>query len=186
MFHSLHSADCGSPAPVHSGLCRLALGLVILLTAGLGCSTSGGTFTIFPTGHFLLGSTKYVASATPSPAMAPRELDRTVLADYYVEPGDVLLLEPTSLDSPIRFPGDQTVLADGTIDLGRYGRLVVAGRTIEQIEGMVQQTVEAQEGDVDPINVRLISPEGTVYYVLGEVNSPGSFPLIGRETDRKS
>jgi protein involved in polysaccharide export with SLBB domain len=153
-----------------------------LLSAASGCSTAGGTFTLFPTGHFLLRTSKDLASVAQVPAPTPRELDRTVLADYYVEPGDVLLLEPASLDSPIRFPGDQSVLADGSIDMGRFGRVVVAGRTVEQIEQLVTRAVEAVEGKIDPINVRLISPQGAVYYVLGEVNAPGSFPLIGRET----
>lgn len=164
---------------------RVQLLLVYVLVAGLlaGCSvTPGGGVTLFPTGHFLLDRTQEIAAMAPQPAMLPRELQKTVLADYYVEPGDVLLVEPESFDSPLRFPSDQTVLADGTIDLGRYGRLVVAGRTLEQIETEVRQAVEAVEEGQAAINVRLISPQGAVYYVLGEVNSPGSFPLIGRET----
>jgi hypothetical protein len=32
------------------------------------------------------------------------------------------------------------------------------------------------------INVRLSNAQSAVYYVLGEVNAPGSFPLTGRET----
>jgi hypothetical protein len=48
----------------------------------------------------------------------------------------------------------------------------------------VVSTVQAVEKDqqVKPINVRLNVAESAVYYVLGEVNSPGSYPLIGRET----
>ena len=33
-----------------------------------------------------------------------------------------------------------------------------------------------------PVNVRLIGRNSKVYYVLGQVNAPGSFPLQGRET----
>lgn len=153
-----------------------------MLVLVAGCSTSGGTVTIFPTGHFLLQSTKDVVNATPTPVPTPRELDKSILADYYVEPGDILLVEPLSLDAPFRFPSDQTVLADGTIDLGGFGRIIVAGHTVEQIEEVINQTVKAAEPDAGPINVRLISPQGALYYVLGEVNTPGSFPLIGRET----
>lgn len=157
--------------------------LLAVMTTAFGCSTSGGTFTLFPAGHFLMNTTKdLTAMAPPAPGL-PRELARTVLPDYYIEPGDTLLVEPASLDSPVRFPTDQTVLADGTIDLGRYGRIIVAGRTVEQVEQLVAEVVEKAEGEpVDHINVRLISPQGAVYYVLGEVNAPGSFPLIGRET----
>ena len=74
------------------------------------------------------------------------------------------------------------MLADGTIDLGRFGRRVVAGKTVEQIEEEVQQTVDAAGVEKSTVNVRLITPRSAVYYVLGEVNSPGAFPLVGRET----
>src|SRR5207237_5023927 len=36
--------------------------------------------------------------------------------------------------------------------------------------------------EVGPITVRLINRVSKVFYVLGEVNAPGSFPLQGRET----
>jgi protein involved in polysaccharide export with SLBB domain len=146
-----------------------------------GCSTTGGG--LFPSGEYLLQNARDIALAAPQPAPVPRELTKTVLPAYFVEPGDVLLVEPASFDSPIRLPGDQTVLADGTIDLGRYGRIMVVGRTLEDIEVQVQAIVESVEQQrVDPINVRLISPNAAVYYVLGEVNAPGAYPLIGRET----
>ena len=55
----------------------------------------------------------------------------------------MLLIQPTDLDSPVRLPGDQPVLPDGTINLGRYGLLMVSGRTIEEIESLVRTAVEA-------------------------------------------
>src|SRR5258708_35821327 len=81
-------------------------------------------------------------------------------------------------------PGDQPVLPDGTINLGRYGRLVVAGRTVNEIETVVHAAVQAQAGgkDIGAISVRLMTRASKVYYVLGEVNAPGAFPLTGRET----
>jgi protein involved in polysaccharide export with SLBB domain len=116
----------------------------------------------------------------------PRELSKTVLPAYVVEPGDVLLVTPAELDSPVRLPGDQTVLPDGTIDLGQYGRPVVAGKTVPQIEAEVQQLVTAKlkkdEQGSGTVNVRLVNRVSKLYYVLGEVNAPGSFPLAGRET----
>lgn len=156
------------------------LSLVALVGLCAGCSTTGS---LFPSGFYLLRTARDIALEAPQPASVPRELAKSVLPAYYVEPGDVLLVEPATFDSPIRFPGDQTVLADGTIDLGRYGRIVVAGRTLEDIEAQVQVMVEAVERErVDPVNVRLIDPASAVYYVTGEVNAPGAFPLIGRET----
>ena len=72
------------------------------------------------------------------PLDLPRELNKTTIAEYRVEPGDGLLILPHDLESKIRLPADQTVLADGTIDLGKYGRLYVAGKSVAEIEKLVQ------------------------------------------------
>jgi polysaccharide biosynthesis/export protein len=146
------------------------------------CSGPSGSFTLFPSGDFLLSSTKDLRRSVPANTIVPRELDKTVLTAYIIQPGDVLLVEPIALDSPLRFPADQNVLPDGTIDLGRFGRLLVAGRTLEQIESDVSAAIRAIEKDAGAVNVRLVDPQSAVYYVLGEVNSPGSYPFIGRET----
>jgi polysaccharide biosynthesis/export protein len=160
-----------------------AIGLLLTFAAITGCSTPSGSFTLFPGGDYLLKSTKAVRRGVPKQVPIPRELEKTVVPEYILQPGDVLVVEPTALDSPLRLPSDQTILADGTIDLGRYGRLIVAGKTIEQVEADVTATLRAQQqGPVEPINVRLVNPQSAVFYVLGEVSSPGSFPLVGRET----
>lgn len=145
-----------------------------------GCS--GGVFTTGSAADHLLRETKEVRRQVPGSAPAARELEKTVLPSYLVQAGDTLLVEPVSLDSTLRFPADQTVLPDGSIDLGRFGKLVVAGKTVEQIEAEVAAAVKAIEPTPEQINVRLVNPQSAVYYVLGEVSSPGAFPLIGRET----
>jgi polysaccharide biosynthesis/export protein len=162
---------------------RLFSGLTLLLATSLaGCTSSPGGFTLFPSGNFLLRTTEQLRDQASPAGDLPRELAKTVLDTYIVQPGDVLLIEPDSLDSPIRFPADQTVMPDGTIDLGRFGRRVVAGKSIEEIEAEVQELIRAGQDKKTQINARLITPRSAVYYVLGEVNSPGAFPLVGRET----
>jgi protein involved in polysaccharide export with SLBB domain len=153
-----------------------------LLVVSVGCSTTGGGITLFPTGDYLLDVAQCVRRTVPDMTPIPRELEKTVLDVYVIQPSDGLVIEPTSLDSPLNFTTDQTVLADGTIDLGKYGRLIVAGKSIEQIETEVADSVSAVEHKSIAINVRLSNPQSAVYYVLGEVNAPGSFPLVGRET----
>src|SRR5262249_18057564 len=127
-----------------------------------------------------------------------RELSKELLPTYVVEPGDTLLVQPVEFDSPVRFPPDQPVLLDGTIDLGVYGRPVAAGKTLAQIELEVQELVNAKERaklakmvkepekapEPKPIliTVRLVGRVSKVYYVLGEVHSPNAYPLSGRET----
>jgi protein involved in polysaccharide export with SLBB domain len=157
----------------------LAFGCVLVA----GCSVSpGNRLTLFPQGHRLMDAARDISSTYTEPLPIPRELDKRVLGPYVVEPGDVLLTLPAKLDSPVRLPGDQPVLPDGTIDLGLYGRIVVAGLTLDAIETAVNAAVKAKTPDAGPVNVRLISRQSKVYYVLGEVNAPGAFPLSGRET----
>ncbi len=144
-----------------------------------GCSNIQG---LTPTPNRLTDDAKALRSAYPEPLPLPRELDKRIALPYIVEPGDVLLVQPANLDSPVRLPGDQTVLPDGTIQLGRYGQIVVAGKTIPQIEADTRAQIATQEKEAGPITVRLVTRVSKVYYVLGEVNAPGAFPLQGRET----
>jgi protein involved in polysaccharide export with SLBB domain len=162
------------------------VGLFAVLTSG--CSfIPGRGLTLFPQGHQLTDTAKALRSAYPVPLPLPKELDKHPLPPYTVEPGDVLLIQPADLDSPLRLPGDQPVMPDGTISLGRYGQLQVAGKTVKEIATAVRAVVEAQakdakEKEVGPIVVRVVNRVSKVYYVLGEVNAPGSFTLNGRET----
>src|SRR5262249_38751295 len=57
-----------------------------------------------------------------------------------------------------------------------------SGHTVEQIQALVQATVAAQVPNTGFISVRLVTRQSKVYYVLGEVNAPGAYPLQGRET----
>lgn len=166
--------------------------LCLLIAASTGCGTApAGGLALFPDTHRLLAITRYIRDRAPQPAPVPRELQKSVIPVYLIEPGDVLLVEPILLDSPLRFPADQTVLVDGTIDLGQFGRLPVAGMSVEQIENQIESLIrdanvkhldEPLTAEQTEINVRLMAPNAAMYYVLGEVNSPGFFPLIGRET----
>ncbi|WP_442507095.1 polysaccharide biosynthesis/export family protein [Novipirellula sp. SH528] len=153
--------------------------LLLLITPLAGCSALG--LSLFPTGHYLTEQTEEVLKRSPSTAKLPRELNRTVVAAHYLEPGDVLLIETVKLDSDVRLPADQHVMADGSIDLGGYGRVVVAGLTLEDAEALVEQTLVEEGEEATKINIRLLEAMHR-FYVLGEVNSPGSYPLTGFET----
>ncbi|HEX5269082.1 MAG TPA: polysaccharide biosynthesis/export family protein [Gemmataceae bacterium] len=169
-------------------LCKLGalVGLLAVLTTG--CSAVPGRgLTLFPEGHPMSDTAKALRSAYPTALPLPKELDKRPLPPYTVEPGDVLLIQPADLDSPVRLPGDQPVMPDGTINLGRYGELQVAGKTVPEIASTIRTFVEAQakdpkERDPGPIVVRVVTRASKVYYVLGEVNAPGAFTLNGRET----
>ncbi len=164
----------------------LAVTVAAVLLTQTGCAiTPGKGLVMFPVGHDLLDSTKAIQQSMTEPQPLPRELEKRPLPSFTVEPGDVLLLQPVNLESQTRLPGDQTVLLDGTIDLGRYGRIIVMGQTLAEVETTVRAQIQAQAKDgkdPGPINARVVSRQSKVYYVLGEVNSPGAYPLNGRET----
>jgi polysaccharide biosynthesis/export protein len=162
-----------------AGISMLAA-LILLVT---GCTSSGRGGSPFNTAtHRLLYVTKALRSAAPMPMPLPRELDKGVLPAYFLEPGDTLLVQPANLESPVRLPADQVVLPDGQIELGAYGRMQVVGKTPEQVEREIQELINSQTRDAGPITVRLVGRQSKVFYVLGEVNTPGAYPLIGRET----
>ena len=80
--------------------------ILLLALLGGGCSSSGSNrVTLFPQCHTLLESTRAVRQQYASPLPLARELDKGVQPLYTVEPGDVLVIQPANLDSPVRFPG---------------------------------------------------------------------------------
>lgn len=154
---------------------------VLVMSGCIGGGSRGGG--LFGGGvHREIEDAKNISRSVYEPAPVPRELDKRNAPPFIVEPGDVLLIYPASLDSPVRLPGDQPVLPDGSIQLGQYGRLIVSGKTLPEIETAARAQIQAQVKDAGPILVRLITRVSKVYYVLGEVNAPGAYTLNGRET----
>jgi protein involved in polysaccharide export with SLBB domain len=162
----------------------------------IGCSTVPGQgFFGLSQANPLLDQAKILRHSIPQPAPTARELAPELHPPYVLEPGDGLLIETDLDDADLRVPADHTVLPDGTIDLGRYGQLPVAGRTVAEVEAAVHSLVAARlpelrrtdeaaakPRELNPIDVRLTNRQSKVYYILGEVNSPGAYPLVGNET----
>ena len=179
---------------------------LLLLACGSLASTGcrgGGDLISNP--HQVTPRARCIANHMPAVAAVPRELGKAPLPDVYVQPGDSLLLEPIVATAAPIVATDQVVAADGSIDLGLYGRVRVAGATVEEIEDRIREAVcsvdasacdppddlpddpdeaavliaQARRG---PVNVRLVAADSLVFYVLGEVAAPGAYPLDGRET----
>ncbi|QDV42729.1 Polysaccharide biosynthesis/export protein [Stieleria neptunia] len=152
---------------------------IALLPLLAGCSALG--FSTYPVAHVMTDDTKAVLAQTPTNLDVPRELAKEVQVAHYLQPGDELLIETVDSDADFRLPADQRVLADGTIDLARFGRVVVASKTLEQAEAAIQRLISDTTHESTRVNVRLIQPIHR-YYVIGEVNSPGAYALTGHET----
>ena len=81
--------------------------------------------------------------------------------------------------------GEHLVRPDGTVSLGTYGSIYVAGLTLNQIERAIQRHVSGRL--LDPrINLDVLACNSKVYYVV--INSAGGgeqvfrFPSTGNET----
>lgn len=139
-------------------------------------------FSAYPIAHVMTQDTKDILDKTTRHPNVPRELAKQVRPTHQVAPGDELLVEVVKAeDLSIQLPADQRVMADGTIDLGLYGRVVIASMTIEEAESTVQSIVSNAEKESIQVNIRLLQPIHR-YYVIGEVNSPGAYTLTGHET----
>jgi len=103
-------------------------------------------------------------------------------------------------DQPIK--GERLVRPDGTISLGWYGDVQVSGLTIAQIKevviaqlhkhlsdkvlGLVRQDgdrlIPVEPRDSSRVFIDVSSYNSKVYYVQGEVGSPGRLNITGNET----
>jgi protein involved in polysaccharide export with SLBB domain len=154
--------------------------LFVLAMSNVGCGMLGSG--LFREGHQTTPAAEDLRKLTQEPPPVPRELNKRLGGPYVIEPGDSLLVQAADLDSPVRLPGDQTVLPDGTIHLGKYGRVVVGGKPLDAVEVEIRALIQAKTRDAGDITVRLVNRQSKVFYVLGEVHAPGSFVLHGRET----
>jgi protein involved in polysaccharide export with SLBB domain len=161
---------------------RLILAFGLMISTAAGCSTVGETLGLSRPANQLSDDAKILRSTVPMPPPVPRELALELQPPHIVVPGDTLLVQPVELDAPVRLPPDQPVQPDGTIDLGQYGRPVVAGMTLPQVEKIVADLVTKKEKTDVAMTVRLLAKPSTVFYVLGEVNAPGAFPITGSDT----
>lgn len=151
-----------------------------LLSTLVGCSSLG--LSLWPSQMPMLAKAKQFAAASPTSPGLTHELAKQPIPDYFVESGDRLLVEPTRLDSEFQSTGDQLVMVDGSVDLGKYGRIRVVGLTAEQIEAAIVDRIEETSGKRESINVQLLETNASTVYVLGAVGSPGSYSLAGNET----
>ncbi len=154
--------------------------IITSLIACSGCSSLG--LTLWPSQLPLLDKAKEFAARSSVPSGLDVELAKQPLSEYFIEPGDRLLIEPVELDSKFVATGDQEVKVDGSVDLGRYGRIRVSGMTVEQIEVAVNEQILSVSGDREVVNVQLLESNAAEVYVLGAVGSPGAFDIKGNET----
>ncbi len=132
----------------------------------------------------------------------PREFNKVSMPDYVVEPPDIIVVEVLEALPGRPISGERLVQPDGKISLGFYGTVYVAGLTTLEIKEKVvlhlrqflsdnvlglQGFKDEKAFEVDPdksnrVFVDVASYNSKVYYVQGDVGSPGRLPITGNET----
>lgn len=127
--------------------------------------------------------------------VAPREGTKVALPPYVVEPPDILLVEVSRKipDTEQPIGGQHLVRPDGTISLGVYGSVYVAGMTLDQARRSIYQTllrtIKGSEDDPfeeSEIYVDVLAYNSKVYYVITDGGGYGEqvyrIPATGNET----
>ncbi len=139
------------------------------------------------------------------PVDAPRELSKRAFSAYIIEPPDILVVEGLAklFDAALPLAGPHLVRPDGTIGLGTYGSIFVAGMTIDQAKLQIAQVVMAARGSksnamgkeavtltlkdfLDGIKVDIAAYNSKFYYVITDGGGFGEqvirLPCVGNET----
>lgn len=154
------------------------------------------------------GAKHYSAPPMPLPN-APNEWNPVTLPSYVIRPPDVLLIEllpQFSRDENMKLKltnigllnqpifGQHLVRPDGTIELGVYGPVPVAGRTLAQardevvkvIRSRLEPTKVTAKDIAEYLKVDILSYNSSVYYVITDGAGLGQqvyrFPVTGHET----
>jgi len=98
-------------------------------------------------------------------------------ASYIVGPQDVLVI--TSYDQP-ELTGKFTIEIDGTFSYPLVGRVRVVGMTLRDVEELLKKTLVDRGFFIDPqVTVAIETYRSQRIYVVGEVRTPGAYPLSG-------
>jgi polysaccharide export outer membrane protein len=134
----------------------------------------------------------------------PRELSKTTLPPYVIEPPDIIMVEVLEALPGRPIQGERLVRSDGTVTLGFYGDVYVAGLTIEEAKekiiahlrkylndeplGLIQEDPDTHEflavppAESNRVIVDVAAYNSKFYYVQGDVGAPGRLPITGNET----
>jgi polysaccharide export outer membrane protein len=135
-----------------------------------------------------------VVLSAPVPG-APNELRKVSLPPYRVAPPDILLIESTRGLPTQPVKGQHLVRPDGTINLGLYGSVYVAGLTLDQVKAAVVPAIASRlDPDalknnpvkVEDVSVDVLAYNSKVYYVITDGGGYGEqvyrIPATGNET----
>ena len=119
----------------------------------------------------------WVCALAPAGAQAPRAAQPAPSVDYVVGAQDMLTI--TSYDQA-DLSGKFTVEADGSFTYPMIGRVKAGGMTLRQVEAQVKKQLKDEGFFNNPqITVAVDQYRSQKIFVVGEVRTPGSYPLSG-------
>ncbi len=164
-------SEAATAATAHAGITRVSLPVVMTPTVA-------GHHPQAHSGH-------HAAVYANGSGAAPHECAKTALPPYVIEAPDILMLQLRQPlpDKPL--PAQVLVRPDGTISLGLYGSVAVAGLTIDQarsaIEAQLARSVKNPEVAVD-----VYAYNSKFFYVITDGGGYGEqvirIPITGNET----
>jgi len=119
------------------------------------------------------------AQAPEAPRPAAPAIDPELLApEYRIAPGDVVQVfvwREADLSCEVR------VRTDGNLTVPLIGDLLAVGKTPRELAAELGQAL-AQYVNSPVVTVTLKESSALRFFVLGEVDKPGEYPLLGRTT----
>ena len=111
------------------------------------------------------------------------EAIQVALVKYLKDPQVSVKLAQSASPQPIT--GEHLVAPDGTVNLGTYGQVYVAGMTLEETKAAIDAQL-AEHLDKPDVSVSVFAYNSKVYYVVTEGAELGDtvarFPITGNET----
>jgi protein involved in polysaccharide export with SLBB domain len=168
---------------------------LVLLAGGVGLAVTAGVLR-GPAAEPVQSRQGASGGATPAaPAGAYRRPARVSPA-YVIEPPDILLVRGSAAITLPAQPldGQHLVRPDGTISLGGYGVVPVAGLTVDEAAGAVADRLRegkaarrlSKEQVKRELTVEVLACNSKAYYVITDLAGQGEqvyrFPSIGDET----
>jgi polysaccharide biosynthesis/export protein len=114
-----------------------------------------------------------------APALSPAGSTSNRAADYVVAPQDVLKV--TVYDEP-QLSGTFRVDADGSFTYPFIGRINAVGETLRNVEAMLTRRLADGYVRNPQVTIEVEHFRTRSIFVVGEVRSPGKYPLTGQMT----
>jgi polysaccharide export outer membrane protein len=131
--------------------------------------------------------------AITNPPAAPREFCKRALSSYIIEPPDVLAIEGIGKlgDPSLPITGPHLVRPDGTVGLGTYGSVFVAGLTIDQAKDALAALILSRQEKLtiqqirEGLKVDVAAYNSKFYYIIADGGGYGEtvvrIPCTGNE-----